>query len=163
ERLEELSVLGLSYTHRGAERGIFDVSFTLRRGTFTVITGRIGAGKSTLLQVLLGLLPLSGGDIRWNGRRVHDPASFFVPPRSAYTPQVPGLFSETVRENLLLGQQEDSRALQRAVHAAVLERDVGGLEDGLDTLVGPRGVKLSGGQVQRAAAARMFVRESELL
>jgi ATP-binding cassette subfamily B protein len=76
---------------------------------------------------------------------------------------VPRLFSETLRENLLLGRPDDGAALEKAVHAAVLEPDLAVLERGLDTLVGPRGVKLSGGQVQRAAAARMFVRDAELL
>ncbi len=163
ERLERLEVLHLTHAHPGNTRGIIDVSFALERGSFTVITGRIGAGKSTLLHVLLGLLPRDAGEIRWNGRAVDDPASSFVPPRSAYTPQVPRLFSETLRENLLLGRPEDPRALDAAVHAAVLEPDLAALRGGLDTLIGPRGVKLSGGQVQRSAAARMFVRDAELL
>jgi ATP-binding cassette, subfamily B, bacterial len=163
EPLDELSVQGLTFGHAERGRGIVDVSFRVRRGSFTVITGRVGSGKTTLLHVLLGLLPRDGGEIRWNGRVVDDPTTFFVPPRSAYTPQVPRLFSETLRQNVLLGRREDSRALERAVHAAVLEPDVAVLERGLDTLVGPRGVNLSGGQVQRAAAARMFVRDAELL
>lgn len=163
ERLEELEVSALNYTHPGGARGVGDVSFTLKRGSFTVITGRIGSGKTTLLHVLLGLLPHDGGTIRWNGQIIDDPGSFFVPPRSAYTPQTPRLFSETLRENLLLGRADDAVALDAAIHAAVLEPDLVALEHGLDTLVGTRGVKLSGGQVQRAAAARMFVRDAELL
>jgi ATP-binding cassette subfamily B protein len=86
-----------------------------------------------------------------------------VPPRSAFTPQVPRLFSETLGENLLLGAAGDEVALRAAAEAAVLEDDVAGFERGLDTTVGTRGVKLSGGQVQRAAAARMFLRRPELL
>lgn len=161
--LERLEVRGLTSAHASGDSAICDVSFALERGSFTVITGRIGAGKTTLLRALLGLLPHDTGDIRWNGTPVKDPATFFVPPRSAYTPQVPRLFSETLRENLLLGREADAAALDAAVHAAVLEPDVAAFERGLDTLVGPRGVKLSGGQVQRAAAARMFVRDAELL
>jgi len=163
ERLAQLEVRHLSYGHANGGSGIVDVSFTLERGSFTVLTGRIGAGKTTLLQVLLGLLPRDGGEIRWNGRLIDDPGTFFVPPRSAYTAQVPRLFSATLRDNLLLGRPDDSSALGAALHAAVLEPDVAALEQGLDTLVGPRGVKLSGGQVQRAAAARMFLRDAELL
>ncbi len=128
-----------------------------------MLTGRIGAGKTTLLSVLLGLLPHDGGEIRWNGLLVEDPGTFFVPPRSAYTAQVPRLFSATLRDNLLLGRPDNPSALNAAIHAAVLEPDVLALEHGLDTLVGPRGVKLSGGQIQRAAAARMFLRDAELL
>jgi len=71
-----------------------------------VITGRIAAGKTTLLHVLLGLLPYDAGEIRWNGHPVDDPATFFIPPHSAFTPQVPRLFSETLRGNLLLGRPD---------------------------------------------------------
>jgi ATP-binding cassette, subfamily B, bacterial len=163
ERLERIDLRGLTYAHADGARGVFDVSFVLERGSFTVVTGQIGAGKSTLLHVLLGLLPHETGEIDWNGRPVDDPGTFFVPPRSAFTPQIPRLFSETLRENLLLGRPDDDAALDAAIHAAVLGPDLIALERGLDTLVGPRGVKLSGGQVQRAAAARMFVRDSELL
>jgi ATP-binding cassette subfamily B protein len=163
ERLERLEVIGLTYSHPGVVHGITDVSFTLERGSLTVVTGRIGAGKSTLLEVLLGLLPRDAGQILWNGLPVDDPPSVFVPPRSAYTPQVPRLFGASLRENLLLGWPCDDATLEGAVHAAVMEADVAALELGLETTVGARGVKLSGGQVQRAAAARMFVREAELL
>jgi ABC-type multidrug transport system fused ATPase/permease subunit len=163
ERFERLDVRGLTYTHTDGTTGIEDVSFALERGSFTVITGRIGAGKTTLLHVLLGLLPRDTGEVCWNGRPIDEPGAFFVPPRSAYTPQVPRLFSETLRENLLLGRPNDPVALDRAAHAAVLEPDLAVLDRGLDTPIGPRGVRLSGGQVQRAAAARMFVRDAEIL
>jgi ATP-binding cassette subfamily B protein len=163
ERFEQLDVCGLSYTHPDGTRAVEDVSFSLERGSFTVVTGRIGAGKSTLLQVVLGLLPQDAGAVRWNGRPVEDPGAFFVPPQSAYTPQVPRLFSETLRENLLLGWPAEPAVLDRAVQAAVLEPDLAAMEKGLDTLVGPRGIRLSGGQIQRTAAARMFVRDAELV
>jgi ATP-binding cassette subfamily B protein len=163
DRLEHLEVRDLTYRHPASGRGVKDVSFTLRRGTLTVVTGRVGAGKTTLLHAVLGLLPRDAGEIRWNGQVVEDPASFFVPPRSAFTPQVPRLFSETLRANLLLGRDYGDEAVLAAARAGVLEQDLATLEGGLDTLVGPRGVKLSGGQVQRAAAARMFLRQPELL
>ena len=168
EPLRSLTVSQLTYRHvSGAEHarapGIYDVSFTLERGSFTVVTGRIGAGKTTLLRALLGLLPAEAGEVRWNGLRVDDPASFFVPPRSAYVPQLPRLFSGTLRENILLGLMADEARIATAVRAAVLELDVSQLERGLDTLIGSRGVRLSGGQMQRAAAARAFVRDAELL
>ena len=141
---------------------LHDVSLRIERGTFTVVTGRIGAGKTTLLRVLLGLLPRDGGEIRWNGAPV-DPAAFLVPPQCAYVPQQPRLFSDSLRENILLGLAEVDMRLDDAIRAAVLEQDVAQLQEGLDTLVGSKGVRLSGGQVQRAAAARAFVRGAELL
>ncbi len=163
EKLELLTATGLSYRYPGSEHGVMDATLSISGGTLTVITGRVGSGKTTLLKVLLGLLPKDAGEILWNGVTVDDPADFFVPPRSAYTAQVPRLFSETLHDNILMGLSEDSVSLPTALHTAVMERDIAALEDGLDTPVGPRGTKLSGGQVQRSAAARMFVREPELL
>jgi ATP-binding cassette subfamily B protein len=163
DRLEALEIDGLAYHHPASGRGIADITLSIPRGSFTVITGRIGAGKTTLLRAILGLLPADAGTIRWNGELVAEPADFMVPPRVAYTAQVPRLFSLTLRENLLLGLPEGQVNLDQAIERAVLERDLVNLEKGLDTQVGPKGVKLSGGQIQRAAAARMFVRDAELL
>lgn len=163
ERLETLEVSDLSYHYPGTQRGISEISLRIEQGQFVVITGRVGSGKTTLLRALLGLLPKIQGEIRWNGGLVTQPTSFFVPPRSAYTPQTPALFSTTLRENITLGLALDEGQVQQAVHTAVMERDVETLVSGLETVIGPRGVKLSGGQVQRSAAARMFAREPELL
>ena len=164
--LRVLEVSGLAYRHRRDDArspGIADISFALRRGSFTVITGRIGAGKTTLLRVLLGLVPRDAGAIRWNGELVEDPERFFIPPRCAYVPQLPRLFSGTLRENILLGLDASDELLARALRAAAFEQDVADFARGYDTLIGSKGVRLSGGQVQRAAAARAFVREAELL
>jgi ATP-binding cassette subfamily B protein len=163
DRLVALETENLTYVYPGSGRGVTGAGLSLRRGSFTVITGRIGSGKTTLLRALLGLLPLQAGSVCWNGRTVSDPGHHFQPPRSSYTPQAPVLFSATLRENILLGLTEAQADLDGAIHAAVLERDLAGLERHLQTPVGARGVKLSGGQVQRTAAARMFVRAPELL
>lgn len=162
DTLEALELHGLSYHYPSTGRGIGNINLRLEQGSFTVITGRIGSGKTTLVRTLLGLLPADSGTVLWNGSPVRDPASFFVPPRSAYTPQVPRLYSDTLAENILLGIPDNGGALERAVHAAVLEHDVRELHLGLATVIGPRGVKLSGGQAQRTAAARMFARQAEL-
>ncbi|MCP4427508.1 MAG: ABC transporter ATP-binding protein [Chloroflexi bacterium] len=184
-RLEKLEVKALRYQHQQSTKnsqqstendrlpassnqqptaaGIADISFALPRGSFTVITGRIGSGKTTLLKTLLGLLPSQSGEILWNGARVTDPTTFFVPPHVAYTGQVPRLFSDSLRNNLLLGLPEDKVDVMGAMETAVLEQDLVEMEQGLDTLVGPRGVRLSGGQIQRSAAARMFIRNADLL
>jgi ATP-binding cassette, subfamily B, bacterial len=142
---------------------IEDVDLTIERGSFTVITGRIGSGKTTLVRVLLGLLPHDIGEIRWNGQPVDDPGAFLVPPRVAYTSQVPRLFSESLHDNILMGLPDHNGRLHKAVASALLTHDLPALERGMDTVVGPRGVRLSGGQLQRAAVARMLVREPELL
>lgn len=182
DRLEALRVVGLCYRYpevvgnhtptAGASRattdapestGIEGVDLALARGSFTVVTGRIGSGKTTLLKALLGLLPAQSGEIYWNGELVRDPTTFFAPPRCAYTGQTPRLFSDRLRDNILLGLPEAQVDLPGAIHRAVLDRDLAAMPDGLETMVGARGVRLSGGQIQRAAAARMFVRDAELL
>ena len=163
DRLDELTVTNLTHLYDGSTAGISDISFRVPAGSFTVVTGRIGSGKTTLLQTLLGVLPKQEGEVRWNGEVVTDLKSFFVPPRCAYTPQAPKLFSEKLSDNILLGLPWNWDNLNRAVRLSVMEQDLPTLEDGLETVVGPRGVKLSGGQMQRTAAARMFIRGSELL
>lgn len=161
--LLQLDADKLSYHFPGSENGIQDVNLTLKRGSFTVVTGRVGSGKTTLLRVLLGLLPMDEGQIRWNSAPVTTPAEFFTPPHCAYTAQVPRLFSDTLRDNILMGLDRTDEDIYRAIRLAVMERDLSEFDEGLETKVGPKGVKLSGGQIQRTAAARMFVRESELL
>jgi ATP-binding cassette subfamily B protein len=165
-RLEHIRVKGLIYKYEqaeGATEGIHDIHLELPRGSFTVITGRIGSGKTTLLKVLLGLIPADQGKIYWNGEQVVDPKTFFIPPRCAYTGQVPRLFSESLRDNILLGLSEKEYNIDQAISLALLSKDVGDMDTGLETMVGPRGIRLSGGQLQRSAAARMFVRDAELL
>lgn len=162
EKLRELEVNGLSYCYEQSSNGIQDISFKLKQGQFLVITGRIGSGKSTLVRTLLGLLPKQQGEILWNGEHV-DPATFLMPPRAAYTPQVPRLFSDTLRENIVQGKQGDTdQALEKAIRLAVLDKDIRQLDQGLETPVGPRGVMLSGGQIQRSATARMLMTEADL-
>jgi ATP-binding cassette subfamily B protein len=163
DRLRRLEVVGLTSRHPGSGRGIVDVSFALEPGSVTAVAGRVGAGKTTLLRAVLGLVESQAGEVRWNGRALRDPGGYLVPPRVAYTPQVPALLSGTVRENLLLGLPAAPPEVQRAARRAALDRDLAALPHGLDTVVGAGGVRLSGGQALRAALARMYVRRASLL
>jgi ATP-binding cassette subfamily B protein len=163
DALRKLKVRGLTLHHPASQRGIADISFELERGSLTAIVGRIGSGKTTLLRTLLGLLQPEAGQVRWNEHTIADPARFLVPPRVAYTPQVPTLFSDTLRENILLGLPDEEAVLSDAVHRSVLDRDLARFPAGMGTLIGVKGMRLSGGQIQRTAAARMFVRQPELL
>jgi ATP-binding cassette subfamily B protein len=97
----------------------------------------------------------------WNGQPLA--GGVLAPPRAAFTPQVPRLVSESLRDNILGGLAEGEVDLAGSLRLTVLEPDVETLERGLETVVGPRGVRLSGGQVQRTGAARMLVRQPDLL
>ncbi|MHA1622595.1 MAG: ABC transporter ATP-binding protein [Candidatus Heimdallarchaeaceae archaeon] len=163
DKLNRLEIRNLSYIYPNSDKGIKNVELTIVKGSFTVITGRIGSGKTTLLRTLLGLLPKEQGEVYWNGKRIEKPEEFFVPPRVAYTSQVPHLFSETIKENILMGLPEKSVDIEESVKLAVIEEEIKDFDNGLDTLIGPKGVKLSGGQRQRLAAARMFARSPEIL
>jgi ATP-binding cassette subfamily B protein len=90
--LRDLEVVDLTYVYPSSGRGIRKVNFRLERGERVIVTGRIGSGKTTLLRALLGVVPAQSGTVRWNGRVIEDTAAFLVPPRCAYTPQVPRLF-----------------------------------------------------------------------
>jgi ATP-binding cassette subfamily B protein len=161
--LHDLVAHNLSYTFPGTNNGIKGVDLVLHKGSFTVITGRNGSGKTTLLRVMLGLLPKDTGEIYWNGQLIENPGDFFIPPQSAYTAQIPRLFSDSIRDNILMGLEAEDEDIRQAIRLAVMEQDMERLENGLSTKVGPRGIKLSGGQMQRTAAARMFIRQSDLL
>ncbi|GCE11605.1 ABC transporter ATP-binding protein [Tengunoibacter tsumagoiensis] len=161
--LQQLEVRNLSCTYKDGTCGIANISFSICQGQLVVITGRIGAGKTTLLRALLGLLDREGGEMYWNGRLITDPARFFLPPRCAYTPQTPHLFSTTIAENISLGVDFDQTVVNTAVKTVALERDLATFIEDVETVIGPRGIRLSGGQMHRVAAARMFVRTPELL
>ncbi len=163
DRLGELVANHLTFHYPESSNGIEDISLKIKRGSLTVITGRIGSGKTTLLRTLLGLLPKDSGSVHWNETEITDAGNFFIPPRCAYTAQVPRLFSNSLRNNILLGMDRTDDEIYSATQLAVMDRDLEQLDDDLETMVGARGVKLSGGQAQRTAAARMFIREPELL
>ncbi|HZQ87947.1 MAG TPA: ABC transporter ATP-binding protein [Acidimicrobiales bacterium] len=161
--LERLQARGLTASPVPGRRGIENVDLDIGAGEFVVVTGAIGAGKSTLVRALLGLAPVDAGTVRWNGAEVADPGLELVPPRVAYVAQVPRLFSAQLGENVTLGWPASADDVASALRMAAVDEDVAAMPDGLATLVGPRGMRLSGGQAQRTAAARAIVRSPDLL
>jgi ATP-binding cassette subfamily B protein len=161
EPFAELAVSGLTVRHPGSDRGVADVDLVVRRGELVVVTGQVGAGKSTLLRGLLGLVTPAAGSVSWNGSLVADASTYLVPPRVAYVPQVPRLFSESLADTVLLGLPPEG--LDEALWLACLDEDLAHMPAGVGTVIGPRGLRLSGGQVQRTAAARAFVRRPAVL
>ncbi|WP_010278271.1 ABC transporter ATP-binding protein [Paenibacillus senegalensis] len=142
-----------------------DISFTLHQGQTLGVVGRTGSGKTTLLKQLLREYPLGEGSITISGVPIDQIAMNHLLGWIGYVPQQPLLFSRTIRENILFGlKQEGSDAdLQRALRRASFAKDIEYLPDGLETLIGEKGVALSGGQKQRVSIARALIADPDIL
>ncbi len=162
-KLQTLELRAFSATYASGA-GVNTVSFTLKRGSFTVLTGPIGSGKSTLLRAMLGLSwdTDQAGQLIWNGEPIVDLGAFLVPPNAAFLPQVPQLVSDSLADNVTLGPRDDD-AFAGALELASIAEDLEAMPDGIQTMVGPRGLRLSGGQRQRLATARALVHSPELV
>jgi len=157
-RLDVLQLRDLTVVHDDGTIGVSGVDLSVRRGELVLLLGQVGSGKSSLLSALAGLLDHTGG-ILWNDTEVADPEAFLRPAQVAHVAQVPRVLSGTFRDNVVLGFE---RELDRPVADARLGSDLAEA-GGPDALVGHRGVRLSGGQVQRLALARALATDSELL
>ena len=145
----------------GALEGI---NFSLRVGRTVGFVGRIGSGKSTVAQLVPRLFDCSSGEILIDGQDIRKLSLRELRRTLGYVPQDPFLFSMSLRRNLAFGRDEVSdEALERAVTIAKLDRDLQIFPQGLDTLVGERGVTLSGGQKQRATLARALLMDAPVL
>ncbi|MFP5252766.1 MAG: ATP-binding cassette domain-containing protein [Actinomycetes bacterium] len=156
--LERLELAGFSAIHDDGTIGVSNVDLTVKAGELVLLVGQVGSGKSSLLSALAGLIEHSG-DLLWNGRAVTDPQAFLRPAQVAHVAQVPRVLSGSFSDNVLLGHR---RAFDDPVAAARLGRDIDEA-GGKDAIVGHRGVRLSGGQVQRLALARALATDAELL
>ena len=126
-----------------------DIDFTAKKGSFTVITGSVGSGKSTLLSAIAGEIPDQNWAITYNGTVV-------------YVPQIAWIFSGTIRENILFGEQYEEWKYNRVIEACALTEDIEKFPDRDQTIVGERGVVLSGGQRARVSLARAVYVEADL-
>jgi ABC-type multidrug transport system fused ATPase/permease subunit len=158
EPLDRLELTALTAVHDDGTLGVEDVDLTVRRGELVLLLGQIGSGKSSLLGALAGLVDHTGS-VRWNGAEVGDPQVFLRPGQVAYVAQVPRVLSGTFADNLRLDHR---RELVQPVDDARLTQDIDAA-GGVESLVGHRGVRLSGGQVQRLALARALATDAELV
>ncbi len=146
----------------GSEPVLRQVSFEVRPGEIVAVVGSTGSGKSTLCTLLAGLARPAAGEIRLGGIPLRDIDPHDLRDAVSLVFQETFLFADTVRENLTLGSGVDESTLRWAMEIAQTDF-VHELADGLDTIVGERGVTLSGGQRQRVALARAMLRHPRLL
>jgi len=151
-----------SYAERSSV--LHNFSLTLPAGRMTALVGPTGAGKSTVANLVLRFYDVSSGAVRINGADVRDIELGSLRRHLGLVAQDPFLFDATVRENLLLACPEAREAdLRQALEAACADGFVGRLPEGMDTLIGERGVRLSMGEKQRLTIARVFLKNPPLV
>ena len=160
-----LTLEDVSFTFPGSERSIVNqVKLDVSPGETIALVGKVGTGKSWLVNLVPRLIDPTGGRISIGG---HDLRSFRLEDlrrQIGYVPQEPVLFSDTVRNNILLGRNEVSDAvIEWAIEIAQLKVEIEQFPDGIDTAVGTRGMMLSGGQKQRLGLARALVGKPRFL
>ncbi len=156
---------GISYTYpAGSHPAIDAVSLTLPAGKTTALVGPSGAGKSTLINLLLRFLEPSNGSITISGKAVDRIALEAWHRQISWVPQHPYLFNATLRENIMIARRDASvKELESALEKTGLAGFVSSLPDGLETVIGEQGARLSGGEAQRVALARAFLKNAPIL
>lgn len=143
---------------------LIDISFSLPKGATLGIVGRTGSGKTTLLKQLIREYPAGHGEAAISGVQLERIPLDRLHSWFGYVPQQPILFSRSIRENILFGgHQATEQDLERALARASFAKDILFLPDGLETLVGEKGVALSGGQKQRVSIARALIADPDIL
>ncbi|MET8349447.1 MULTISPECIES: ABC transporter ATP-binding protein/permease [unclassified Micromonospora] len=157
--LRRLELRGFGVVHTDGTAAVRDVDLTVQRGQLVLVVGPVGSGKSSLLRALAGIVHHTG-ELSWNGDPVTEPELFLRPNQVGYVGQLPRVLSGTVADNIALGHQVDAAG---AVSTAQLDHDLAAAGGGLGLLIGHKGTRLSGGQLQRLALARALAPRTELL
>lgn len=145
-------------------KNLQQISLNLQKGQTLGIVGKTGAGKTTFIRQLLREYPLGDGHIVINDTDLANMNKEQVLDWIGYVPQDYVLFSRTIRENILFGKEEATKAdIDEAIRLADFEKDLANLPLGIETLVGEKGVSLSGGQKQRVSIARALIKDPEIL
>nr|WP_246545684.1 ABC transporter ATP-binding protein [Pelotalea chapellei] len=156
----ELNQVSFSY---GDTVVLADISCTIKAGERVGITGPVGSGKTTLLRLIPRLLPINDGMIVIDGHDINRISLASLRSRIGYVPQEAFLFSRSIRENVAYGDHQQAGDVAEAVRQAGFTEDVEKFHEGLETMVGEKGVALSGGQKQRLSIARALLSEPDIL
>ena len=162
---KDICINSISYKYPNTEKFIFkDVSFNIKRGTSIGFVGPTGAGKTTIVDVILGLLDPTEGSITIDNKNIHkNKINWFS--KLGYVPQFIYLTDDTIKNNILFYDDDNinEEKLNTVIEQAQLKEFIDSLPNGLDTMVGERGIRLSGGQRQRIGIARALYKKPEIL
>jgi len=161
----EIEFRGVQFTYPGKSGfGLRDIDLKVARGSSVAILGMIGSGKTTLAQLVVRMFDADAGVLLIDGLPIQDISLSVLRRNIAYVDQDPYLFSTTIKNNIAFGADEAGDGeIDEAVRIAGLTPDLSHFPQGLETLVGERGVSLSGGQKQRIALARALIRKPKIL
>ena len=165
EQIDLVQFKDYSFSYPGAERkSLSGIDWTIQKGQTVGIVGRTGAGKTTLVRQFLRQYPVGEGEFLVNQQPIVDYNRHSIEEKIGYVSQEHILFSKSIRENIALGKKGASQEdLVEAVAQAAFADDLERMSQGMDTLIGEKGVSVSGGQKQRISLARAFLRDAELL
>ncbi len=162
--VESVSLSGVSFRYeKDLPMSLEDISLTLRKGERAAIVGAVGSGKSTLVKLVAGQLPPSEGQVMVNGRPLKDYDIDDYRGRVGYIPQEATLFSESVRENVRFGRDLADEAVDESLGFSQVKEEMEALPDGVNQVLGQKGLTVSGGQKQRLAIARALAGKPDLL
>ncbi len=157
EKSASIVLKDVSFSYDGKTEVLSFVNLEIKEGEKVAIVGETGSGKSTLAQILIGLYPISSGQIFYNGHEIEEVGYEKIRENVGFVLQAPLMFNNSLRFNLTLGRDYTDEVIYKALQVAQLFDFVNGLEEKLETIVGKNGTKLSGGQRQRLSIARVLL------
>lgn len=163
--LDSISFKDYSFSYPQSDRpSLQEINWTLKAGQTVGIVGKTGSGKTSLVRQFLRQYPVGQGEFEVNQQSVLNFKRSSLEQKIGYVPQEHILFSKSVGENIAFGKLDSSvEEIEAAIATAAFTKDLERMSDGLDTMIGERGVSISGGQKQRISIARAFLREPDLL